>query len=345
MTRKPSQSINIKSVAAEAGVSPMTISRVVNGHPDVAESTRSRVMDVIQRSGYHPNTLARSLIQGKSSTLGIVTGQLDRVEANRLLAGALSQAGKLGYGTFVTALPSENDCDGLSILQALIARQVDGVLWATSYVGRDAQWLDDLHNLALPPVVFTNLSPHKELRVVSLDVYKGARTAVQHLILRGKMHIAHLAGPQTGWEARQHQLAWQYALMAGGIDIDERACLACEPTLAGGAAGFKLLWQAYPEMDSLYADHDLQAVGAIHALHELGIKIPEQVAVVGFGDLPEAAAVWPALTSVRFDLDAMGAAAINELVAAICAPRGGEAGGKAQLPLFAPELIVRASSV
>jgi LacI family transcriptional regulator len=342
MTRKPSLKINIKSVATEAGVSPMTVSRVVNGHPDVSEATRSLVLDVIQRTGYQPNVLARSLIQGKSSTLGIVTGQIERAEIGRILDGALAEAQFHGYATLIACLPDGNSVDGLSVWQSLVARQVDGVLWVSPSLGKDGQWLDHLSELKVPPVVFTHLPPRKELRVVGIDIYKGARSAVQHLILRGKTHVGHLAGTQTGWESRQHQLAWQYALMAGGLDVEERACTACAKTLAGGADGCKQLIQAYPEMDSLYADSDIQAIGAMQSLRELGVNVPEQVAVVGFGDTPEAAAVWPALTTVRYDYTSLGIAAVEELIEAI---RGTQSEAEHPARTVKPELIVRASSM
>nr|MBP7963741.1 LacI family DNA-binding transcriptional regulator [Caldilineaceae bacterium] len=168
----------IKEVAAAAGVSTQTVSRVVNGRPDVADATRQRVQQVINELGYQPSALARSLIQQRSYTLGVVTAGLQFVGPSRTLKGIASAAEDAGYSLLLKGLPHFQTHDISPIIDALKSRHVDGIIWAVPEIGDNRSWVAEWAVDLSIPTIYLTMQPQAGISVVSIDNYAGARMAV-----------------------------------------------------------------------------------------------------------------------------------------------------------------------
>jgi DNA-binding LacI/PurR family transcriptional regulator len=206
----------IKEVAAVAGVSTQTVSRVVNDRPDVSPETRKKVQEVIKELSYQPSALARSLISQRSYTLGVATAGLMHIGPSRTLSGITSAAEEAGYSILLKELPSYETEDVQSIFQAFLARHVDGIIWAVSEVGENRKWINNPPADIEVPLVFITMEPQKNITVVSIDNYLGGRLAMAHLLEQGYRRIGHISGPLEWWEARQRKAAWQDALKETG---------------------------------------------------------------------------------------------------------------------------------
>lgn len=337
--------VTIKQVAHEAGVSTQTISRVINDRPDVAPDTRQRVLAVIDRLGYQPSALARSLIRQRTHTLGVVTAGLRYIGPSRTLNGITAQAEELGYSLLLKKLPQFDTDDVETILNALLSRQVDGIVWAISEVGNNRDWLQErLPNLPVP-IIFLTMHPQPGLSIVAVDNYLGGRMATEHLLEQGFRQIGHIAGPLAWWEARQRQAGWQDALRDAGIVVNDRHWLEGNWSPESGEEAICRLLAQYPEMDAVFVANDQMALSALHVASQQGLKVPQELAVVGFDAIPEAAYFYPPLTTVHQNLYELGCTAMAQAVKLIEASRDPDSGYEPESIWLKPKLIVRASSV
>jgi len=338
---RTSRRVTIRDVAAAAGVSHQTVSRVLNDRPDVAEETRSRIWQIIDELNYQPSAIARSLIHQRSLTLGIVTAGLKYLGPSRTLNGITEQAEELGYTLLLKELPDFGGDSVQPLLNSLLARRVDGILWAVPEVGDNRAWIEDQLDGLPVPIIFTTMQAHPGVTVVAVDNYAGGRMATEHLLQQGYRHIGHISGPLDWWEARQRQAGWQDALLAAG------AAFYAEQgdwSSASGELAVGRLLARYPQMDAVFVGNDQMALGVLQAACRQGIRVPHDLAVVGFDGLPEAGHYWPPLTTVYQDLRKLGCSAVRELVRAIEADGQDRADFEPTSISLRPELIVRESA-
>jgi len=335
----------IKQVAKAAGVSTQTVSRVINDRPDVAAETRQRIHQVIEELGYQPSALARSLIQQRSTTLGVVTAGLKYLGPSRTLNGITSMAEQLGYALLLKELPHFDTEDIKPLLQTLLARHVDGIVWAVPQVGENRRWVDDWLIEVPVPIVFLTMENRPDLAIVSYDNYLGGKMATEHLLQQGYKRIGHISGPLDWWESRQRKAGWQAALAAAGIEPLETYCAEGNWSSASGETAFRQLLSQYPDLDAVFAGNDQMALSVVQISCRNGISIPSQLGVVGFDGLPEAAYFWPPLTTVVQDQYRLGCTVVEEIVQAIENTRRDEVPKKPRTIVFTPELVVRESSV
>lgn len=333
--------ITIRDVAAAAGVSHQTVSRVLNDRPDVADETRRRVLQVIEELDYRPSAIARSLTQQRSHTLGIVTAGLDYAGPSRTLSGITEQAERMGYALLLKELAHFHAQDLQPLFNALIGRQIDGLIWAVPEVGDNRSWIDEQLGGLPAPVVFITMQARPDVTVVAVDNYAGGRLATEHLLRQGYRQVAHITGPLDWWEARQRQAGWQDALREAGIPLETYVEEGDWSSASGEAAIVRLL-ERHPDMDAVFVGNDQMALGVLQYTCRRGIRVPGELAVVGFDGLPEAAHFWPPLTTIYQDQPRLGRIAVQELVRAIDA--GPQAAPEPQTISLQPELIVRASS-
>src|ERR671922_1200819 len=175
----------IKQVAKATGVSTQTVSRVINNRPDVAPETRERILTTINELGYQPSALARSLIQQRSYTLGVVTAGLKFIGPSRTLNGITSAAEEAGYALLLKELPRFDTDDVAPIFQALLSHHVDGIIWAVPEVGENHAWVTRQSWDFEIPLVYITMEPREEISVVAIDNYLGGRMAVSHLLEQG----------------------------------------------------------------------------------------------------------------------------------------------------------------
>lgn len=335
--------VTIRDVARAAGMSTQTVSRVINDRPNVAPQTRAHILRVIADLGYAPNMMARGLSSGRTNTIGVIGFGLEYFGSSRILTGIEQKAQAMGYSIILTLL-DRYEMDWVDqILRTLVARQVDGLIWSIPGVGKTLPGLSRKLAQTGLPIVFINKESAEDHVVVSLNNRRGGQLATEHLLAQGYRHIGIIAGPDGWWEARQRQLGWQETLVRAGHKDVEQLKVTGDWTPTSGELGLYRLLEQAPELDAVFVSNDQMAIGALQAARKRGLRVPDDLGVVGFDDIPEAAYFFPALTTVRQGARALGALALERLVGLI----RGEAGDAAvaQRDAFIePELVVRESS-
>ncbi len=320
--------VSMGDVAAAAGVSAQTVSRVVNGSPRVDPATRARVEAAMGRLGYQVNRTARALRTGRFHTIGVVVATLSTVGNSRMLEAVAASAAARGFGLTVVTLPGAAGVAGA--FGQLREQGVDGaiVLNEATAIARDAAAPTGLR------VVAVDSPQPAPFATVQSDHAGGAAQATAHLLGRGHASVWHVAGPTTSYAAEERVRGWRRALAASGA-------MAPEPergdwsAASGHAAGVRLA--ARDDVSAVFAANDQMALGLIRAFAEAGRAVGDDVHVVGFDDVADAADFLPPLTTVRQDFDALGEAAVEALVASI----SGAQPAHAVLPT---RLVLRASA-
>jgi LacI family transcriptional regulator len=338
------QKVTIRDVAAAAGVSHQTVSRVINNRPDVAEDTRRRVWQVIEKLNYQPSDIARSLIRRRSHTLGVVTAGLNYFGPSRTLNGITRQAEEIGFTLLLKELSDFYAYDVQPILNSLLARQVDGIIWAVAEVGNNLNWLQN-QPAGLPvPMIFLTMEARPGLSVVSVDNYAGGCMATEHLVEQGCRHIGHISGPLEWWESRQRKAGWQDSLQNAGMEVSEHHWCEGNWSAASGESAFRQLLDDYPEMDAVFVANDQMALAVLQSACQRELRIPQELAVVGFDGLRESAFYWPPLTTVYQNLHALGRTAVRELIQIVESEREGTAKERPNTISLSPQLVVRDST-
>jgi len=305
--------VSMGDVAAVAGVSAQTVSRVVNDSPRVDPATRARVEDAMAHLGYQINRTARALRTGRFHTIGVVVATLATVGNSRMLEAVAASAARRGFAlTVVTLAGREGVADAFAQLRE---QGVDGaiVLNEATAIAGDAAAPQGLRVVAVDsprPAPSDTLT----FATVQSDHYGGAAAAASHLLARGHATVWHLAGPDTSFAAAERERGWRDTLAAAGAPTPplERGDWSAA---SGFAAGARLAARA--EATAVFAANDQMALGLLRALAEAGRVVGEDVHVVGYDDVADAAEFRPPLTTVRQDFDALGEAAVTALVAAI----------------------------
>lgn len=328
-----------------AEVSNQTVSRVINNRPDVAEETRRRVWQVIEELNYQPSAIARSLINQRSHTIGIVTAGLKFLGPSQTLNGIAKQAEEAGYTLLLKELPGFHTIDIQPLLNTLLSRQVEGIIWAVPEIGNNWDWIQyEPPGLAVP-IIFLTGQAHPTVSTVATDNYLGGRLATEHLLKQGYSYIGHLSGPLDWWEARQRRAGWQNALGDAGLPVSDRYQTSGNWSAASGEQGMWRLLETYPEMDAVFVGNDQMALGALQVACAKGLRVPEDLAIVGFDGTPESAFYYPSLTTVSQDLRALGSTTVQELLQAIEASYHEHIIFEPKHVMLRPELIVRESSL
>lgn len=335
--------VTINEVANEAGVSIKTVSRVINNRPDVAPSTRKRVLEVIDRLNFQPSKLARGLSQGRSRTIGVVSYGLKYFGPASTLAGVEEESHKLGYTVIWEMLRDSEKNNVNRLLQDMAAQHVDGIFWAAPEIVYDREWiLQALSELPFPIVINITENPHFCSAVTNKNE-TGGLIATQHLIDQGFKNIGLITGPLDWRESRLRRRGWQTALEKAGYPIDEEIVYEGDWTADSGSQGLRCLFNKQRQLDAIFVSNDQMALGALWAADQMGLQVPEDVAIVGYDNIPESAYFQPSLTTVHQETFEMGRRAVRELDRLIEA-NWGEEEVKPQSIEFEPRLIVREST-
>jgi LacI family transcriptional regulator len=336
--------VTLQDVAARAGVSAKTVSRVVNQQGEISDSTRKRIQAAIDELGYRPNILARSLIHSRSHTLGAVAWGIDYFGPSRTVIGVEQQAEQLGYSLFLTLVRDPDSHDHKRILDTLLSRRVDGIIWAVPEVGQNREWFTSEAVKDLPPMIFLSMAARPGARIVAVNNRDGGRMAVEHLIGRGRKRIGILTGPLAWWEACERLAGWKIALQQAHLNPAESLVVDCDWSAADGERAMQQLLAREPELDGVFAGSDQIGLGAMSAIAASGRRVPEDIALVGFDNLPESQYFRPSLTTVRQNLVEVGRSAVQRLDQAISSPQDAPASANGGMTVIEPELIVRDSS-
>lgn len=340
------ETTTIHDVARAAGVSVSTVSNVLTGNRPVAEETRTRVLQVVAELGFRPNRLARGLVSRSSRTLGVVASGLEYYGPSQALVGAEQGATEQGYTLVLSLLHDPAHEDVGPLVAELLTHQVDGILWSIPQVGRNRSWWKRMHATLPVPVVFLDMDPDAGAVTINIDNCAGGERATAHLLACGRRHIGLITGPLDWWAAEQRRRGWETALAAAGRPPARRQVAHGNWSAASGEQALHRLLDQFPEMDGVFVSNDQMALGAMRAARNRGVRIPEELAMVGYDDIPEAEFMHPALTTVHQQVIESGRLAVRGVMGLIAA-RNGDGEGVAEkdkLILLQPELIVRASS-
>jgi LacI family transcriptional regulator len=336
--------VTISEVAKEAGVSSQTVSRVINHRQEITPETRQHVQDVIERLGYQPNAIARSLSLRRSHMLGVVTSGLEYYGPSHILVGVERGANQAGLSIFLNLLHQPESENIGPIVNGLISRQVEGIIWAAPEIGNNRSWFREAIPQLAIPVIFLSTQPRDDLNVVEIDNRHGAYLATQHLLERGYRKIGLITGPLTWWAASERHRGWQDALTAANVPFSDSQIVAGNWSAESGERGLHELLKKSPDIQAVFACNDQMALGLMQAARSLGKRIPEDLAVVGFDDIPESAFYYPPLTTIRQGLYELGRAAVQTFVSLREAERRGEPTHPAQTLWLQPQLVVREST-
>lgn len=321
----------------------MTVSRVLNNRPDVSSQTRKRIQQIINELGYAPNAMASSLRQGRSNTIGVVATGIEFFGPSRTIVGIEREAEELGYSLLLNLLHTE-DGHEQAVLESLLARQVDGLIWAVPEIGNNREWLCKRVQEISTPVVFLSMEPRDGSMTAAVDNYTGGRLATEHLLAQGNRQIGIITGPMTWWEAQQRAKGWQDAMRAAGIDTLDGLWAEGNWSAASGEGGLHHLLSHTPTLEAVFACNDQMALGACQAARHAGRQVPQDIAIVGFDDIPESAYFFPPLTTVRQNLAEVGQQALL-LLDRVLEARRNEEEIEPEVLWSKPELVVRQSSI
>lgn len=335
--------VTIKDVAHAAGVSTQTVSRVVNNVSYVSEGTRKRVETVVENLGYRPSTLARSLIQQRSYTLGVVTFGLKYIGPSQTLNGVADSADELGYMLLMKEIDKFDLANIDNIIGSLLSRQVDGILWVAPEIGESHAWLNNSLEKIPVPLVFLAMEPRTGIMSVVTDNYQGAVLATQHLLDCGRTKIGHISGPLTWWESEERKRGWRETLENAGLDAPEDHCKEGNWSSASGEQAFNQLIEAFPDMDAVFVGNDQMALSALREAHRRGIRVPDQLAVIGFDNIPESAFFYPSLSTISQNLQLLGKTAVQTIVEMIQARQESQL-VELHSKFISPTLVIREST-
>jgi len=307
------RSLSMADVAARAGVSHQTVSRVINGHRNVAPQTRERVEQAIRELGYRPNSAARALVTGSTRTIGFVTVNINQYGPAQTLVGLEQAARTAGYSLSVTVLDEATAEAMRAAVDRFVGQSVDAVVAQATY--DDAA--EALHLIDTPlPLVTVQSGGAVEEPAVGVDQVTGARLATRHLLDLGHRTVHHVTGPADSQEARDRIAGWRAELCAHGVPVPPYLRGDWTPS-SGYAAGKELAARvrAGEEVTAVFLANDQMALGLLAAFHEEGLEAPRDVSVVGFDDLPEAPYFTPPLTTVRQDFAELGRRGVRLVLA------------------------------
>lgn len=322
----------MSDVAASIGVSHQTVSRVLNDSPLVRPETRERVLAAIEDLGYRRNHAARALARNRSGRIGMLAAHLD-LHGPSMTAQAVQEAGHAaGYDVSLVGLSDLTEQSLRRAVDRLLDQAVEGLVIAVAH--RLAH--DRARALDLPiPVVLAQGVEAGEAMSAGIDQGAGAYLATTHLLDLGHRSVAHVTGPRDWLEGAQRRAAWLRAHADRGLAPGPELAGDWSPA-SGYAAGRRLA--ARDDVTAVFAGNDAMALAVLRALHESGRRVPEDVSVVGFDDVPEAAYFWPPLTTVAQPFVDVGTRAVDLLVRAL----GGEV--RPVSPLVMPTLVRRGST-
>ena len=304
---------NIFDVARLAGVSHQTVSRVINDLPNVRPATRARVEHAIAQLRYSPSPAARALVTRRTRTIGLITPGVSDYGPTSIAMHFNFAARAARYSVDPVSALAADAVGVRAAVEGLLRQRVDAIV----LVVVDSTVLEAVRALDLSiPLVAAASTARRSPRIVSIDQYRGARSAVRHLAELGHTRILHLAGPTSAPDATERIRGWR-------DELGERRLEIIDPLHGdwSAASGYRLGLHLEVEPGSaLFVANDHMAIGVLSALRERGIRVPEDVSIVGFDDVPEAGYLYPPLTTVRQDFASLGELIMQKVLVAVEEP-------------------------
>lgn len=326
--------VTIRDVAAQAGVSHQTVSRVINNNERVLPETRARVLKAIAKLDYHPNAMARSMAEGRSRTLACIAPNLTDYTFASLISGAEIEARKHGY-FWLSASAADSDTFAELVSELVTSRRVEGLMVINPYAD------DRQHHLPEDfPLAFAGARPREgETNSVALDDVNAAYEATKHLLTLGHRQIGMITGPMGEDAAQDRCLGYEKALQEYGISSADELIVKGDWMPRSGYDSLMHLAQAGQMPGAIFAQNDLMAAGILRATRDLGLDLPRDLSVIGIDDIPLAPFLAPPLTTLHQDFLLIGREAARLLIRSVKEPDAPRR--QLRLPV---ELIVRRST-
>jgi DNA-binding LacI/PurR family transcriptional regulator len=301
---------DIRTVAALAKVSIATVSRTINGSPAVSDRLSKRVWQAIEQLKYFPNTHARSLVSGRSRLLGILVENITNPFFPELIQSFEEIAVAHGYEILVSSTNS-NPAVLTRCVRRMIERKVEGVAVLT--FGEEEPVLDNLAHHDIPIVLAEFKLDDPKASTILLDYTTGIHAAVNHLVELGHRQIAFLAGPHNLHSAITRENDFRTAMQIAGLPIQKKWIVECDHTLKGGVAGFGQLRALSNRPTAILCSNDMTAIGVLRAAYHDGLRVPQDLSVIGLDDIDFAEFTLPPLTTIRLSRVDLARAAFEAL--------------------------------
>jgi LacI family transcriptional regulator len=328
--------VTLNDVAKYSGVSYQTVSRVINKHPSVAEKTRKRVEEAIRELNYTPNRAARSLVTNRSDTIAIISFGTTFYGPAQMLTNITQQAKNSGYHISPSSIQNLEHEEVKAALDDIHGQLIDGIIMIAPII---FDFMIEVKELVGEiPFIQIDTRPQPGLASVVIDQIYGSRLATEHLIGLGHRQIAEISGTLNWHDAVMRHQSWQETMKQN--NLSHEMSIEGNWTAQSGYEAVQSLLKQGAEFTGLVVANDQMALGAIAALANAGLCVPDDISVVGFDDIPEAAYFLPALTTVRQDFSALGKQAVDYLVSLMRNPETA-----IHQRVLSPELIIRNSTV
>lgn len=334
-------SVTIKDVAKVAGVSPSTVSRVISNHPRISPATVKKVKAIMEDLGYHPNIMAKSLVSKTTQTIGIILPKpaeelLLNLFFSEVIRGIVAQATRAGYDVMMTSGASERE-EVEAISRLVRGRRIDGVILL--YSRKNDPVVQFLKESDFPFVIIGRNDDYPDLLMVDNDNVLAAYDATRHLIQLGHERIGFVSGPPNMFVSRDRQEGFQQAILDAGLPMRQEWIVEGEFLQESGYRAMSFFMSLPERPTALVVIDDVVSFGIMRALHELGYKVPEQLSIVSFNNIPLAELASPPITSIDIGIYQLGYTASQALLYSI---QGDSAGQRRYL--IPHRLMVRESS-
>lgn len=341
-SRRPKRKqVRLSEVARAAGVSTMTVSRVVNGTGSVDAETREYVKGVIRQLGYTPHSAARSLAIARRERIAVLHDDSRTASLSKLLIGVLEESNRKSVQLLVRRV-EPRDPSAWRTVSRLVDDRIVGVILSPP-LGDVVCLVDALRAANIPVVAVAAGATREDAMHVGIDERRAAYEMTQHLLALGHRRIGFIRGP-AGWSAGDERWhGFLAALRDGGIDAGRIPVAQAECTLRSGIEAAKALLEGQPAPTAIFASSDNMAAAVVTVAHRRGLRVPDALTVVGFDDDLAASAIWPELTTVRQPVSEMAVEAVNLLIAAI-RPGSPQPQANCRRKMVGHDLILRASA-
>ncbi|PWJ40202.1 LacI family transcriptional regulator [Sediminitomix flava] len=335
--------LTMQDIADRLGISKSTVSRALKDHPDISDETKQAVVKLAKELDFQPNTLALSLRQKKTNNIGVIIPEIVHDFFAKIITGVQEVAYNSGYNVIMCQTNESYEREKTDI-NALFSSRVDGMLISVAKETEDFSHITNIYNKGMPIVFFDRSCDLIHTSKVVTDDFDGAFQATEHLINQGCKHIAHLLGPKNLDISISRLEGYKAALTKYGIEINENLIVKCGEGTQEEAARVTdlILEEGDTKIDGIFANNDMAALGAMQSIKKHNLKIPDDIAVVGFSNWQLAEIVDPPLSSVSQSAYEIGIAATKLLLKEIESNENEEI--KPETKVLKPQLVIRASS-
>jgi len=333
-----SNQITIKDIARELGISPSTVSRALKDHPDISQETKRLVNELATKYNYKPNIIALSLRSQRSNVIGVIIPELVHYFFSSVISGIEEVANSHGYSVMISQSGEDFNRE-VAACDVFLNSIIDGLIVSVSKETNDYSHFKKFEDEGIPIVFFDRIIEEIHSDRVIIDDFDGAYQATEHLIIQGRRKIVHFSGPQNRLIGQNRLNGYLKAMRDNGVVIDEKLIIHCD-TFQSALVETQKLIDSGVKFDSIFTVNDFTAAGVIKILTRNGIKIPQDVSVVGFGDDQTSMMVEPTLTTVSQPGYEMGKKAMEQLIRRITQTRQEPPATE----ILKTQLIVRESS-